>query len=97
MARKEYLQNRRRVIIVQSSIRRFLARRELKRLKIEARSVEHVTNLNRGLERKIIELQQRIDELISERKALIQNDNEMIEYKKEISKMEIELKIFAMN
>lgn len=62
-ARKEYAQTRAKIVLVQSCIRRFLARRALKRLRIEARSVEHVTNLNKGLEKKIIELQQRLDEL----------------------------------
>ncbi|CAG2105109.1 unnamed protein product [Medioppia subpectinata] len=91
-ARKAYQQRIRRVIIVQSLIRRFLAKRELKKLRIEARSVEHVTNLNKGLERKIIELQQKVDDLNSERKALIQTDGEISEYKSQFSRFETEIK-----
>ena len=78
--------------MVQSLIRRFLAKRELKKLRIEARSVEHVTNLNKGLELKIIELQQRINEFVNEKKNLIHNDIEICEYKNQISKLEIDIK-----
>ena len=65
-ARKTYRDTKQKIILVQSCIRRHLARKELRQLRIEARSVEHVTNLNKGLEKKIIELQQRIDELADE-------------------------------
>lgn len=40
------------------------ARRELKKLKIEARSVEHFKKLNKGMENKIMQLQRRIDEQV---------------------------------
>lgn len=66
ICRQKYLQDRRHVIIAQNAIRRFLARRKLRRLKQEARSVEHVKKLNKGLENKIISLQQRIGELVSD-------------------------------
>jgi myosin-5 len=46
-------------------VRRWLARRLYKKLKQEARSVEHVKKLNKGLENKIISLQQKIGELVS--------------------------------
>ena len=65
ICRCKYLQDIRHVIIAQNAVRRFLARRKLRRLKQEARSVEHVKKLNRGLENKIISLQQRINELVS--------------------------------
>jgi myosin heavy subunit len=42
-----------------------MARRLYKKLKQEARSVEHVKKLNKGLENKIISLQQKIEELVS--------------------------------
>ncbi|KAF6716511.1 Unconventional myosin-Va [Oryzias melastigma] len=38
------------------------AKRELKKLKIEARSVEHFKKLNKGMENKIMQLQRKIDE-----------------------------------
>lgn len=58
------------IIIVQSSVRKYLAKKEFRRLKAEARSVEHVKSLNKGLEKKIITLQQKITELTKENQAL---------------------------
>ncbi|XP_050443210.1 unconventional myosin-Va isoform X2 [Adelges cooleyi] len=51
------------IIKVQCCIRRWFARRCLKVLKKEARSVAHVTKLNKGLENKIYMMQQKITEL----------------------------------
>ncbi|CAG7709106.1 unnamed protein product [Allacma fusca] len=62
-ARKRYRKDRKDIVIVQSGIRRFLAKRQLKKLKTEARSIEHVKQLNKGLENKIISLQQKIEEM----------------------------------
>lgn len=53
------------IILVQSCVRKFLARRVFRKLKAEARSVEHVKSLNKGLEMKIISLQHKITELVS--------------------------------
>jgi myosin-5 len=66
LARRRYLQTVRRIILVQSMVRRWLARRLYRKLKVEARSVEHVKKLNKGLENKIISLQQKIEELVSD-------------------------------
>jgi Myosin heavy chain len=66
LARTKYLQNVRRIILVQSVVRRWLARRLYRKLKVEARAVEHVKKLNKGLENKIISLQQKIEELVSD-------------------------------
>jgi myosin-5 len=66
LARTRYLQTVRRIILVQSRVRRWLARRLYRKLKVEARSVEHVKKLNKGLENKIISLQQKIEELVSD-------------------------------
>jgi myosin-5 len=72
---------------VQSKVRQFLARKEFKKLKIEARSIEHQKTLNKGLENKIISLQQRLTEseksaaelrkLREEHKATIQHLEEL--------------------
>ncbi|XP_022250756.1 unconventional myosin-Va-like isoform X1 [Limulus polyphemus] len=70
LARKRYDNTIKRIITVQSCIRRWFARRELKKLKIEAKSVEHMKKLNKGLENKIISLQQKIEELARENKTL---------------------------
>jgi len=66
LARTRYQQTVRRIILVQSMVRRWLARRLYRKLKVEARSVEHVKKLNKGLENKIISLQQKIEELVSD-------------------------------
>uniref|UniRef100_A0A665X0D0 Myosin VAa n=1 Tax=Echeneis naucrates TaxID=173247 RepID=A0A665X0D0_ECHNA len=50
------------IVYLQCCIRRMRARRELKKLKIEARSVEHFKKLNKGMENKIMQLQRKIDE-----------------------------------
>lgn len=65
ICRKTYKKQRHQVIIAQSAVRRFLARRELKKLKKEARTVQHHITLNKGLENKIIKLQQQIGDLVS--------------------------------
>lgn len=62
MACKKRLRN---IIIVQSCVRKRQAKKIFRRLKAEARSVEHVKSLNKGLEMKIITLQQKIDEMVT--------------------------------
>lgn len=61
LARKRYGEKIRRIVIMQSCIRRFLAKRQFKRLKTEARSMSHLQTKYKGLENKIIELQQKFD------------------------------------
>ena len=48
----------------QCCVRQWLARRELKRLKIQARSVDHLKKLNCGMENKIIQLQQKLSKQV---------------------------------
>lgn len=75
------LKRRRQIIICQAAVRRFLARRQYKRLRIEARSIEHVKKLNKGLENKIISLQQKIDEVNKANNELKGYQNEVNELK----------------
>lgn len=70
MARKKYKQKIRQVVIVQSCIRRFLAKKKIKILKAEARSISHLQTKYKGLENKIIELQQKYDQLNKENASL---------------------------
>lgn len=63
-ARKAFLRTRNAAITIQCGVRRVLARRVLKRLKVEARSVEGMKAKTVGLEKKIIELQQTMDRRI---------------------------------
>lgn len=71
-------------MICQSAIRRFLAKRKYKKLKVEARSIEHVKALNKGLENKIISLQQKIDELHKQNNALEKNNNNITKEVKDL-------------
>ncbi|XP_055872959.1 unconventional myosin-Va-like isoform X4 [Biomphalaria glabrata] len=68
------------IVLVQSHFRRRKAKLQLKILKVEAKSVDHIKQVNKGLENKIIELQQRLDE-----KAKIAHQAQM--YEVEIVKM----------
>ncbi|XP_029109170.1 unconventional myosin-Va-like isoform X1 [Scleropages formosus] len=58
------------IVHLQSCVRRMRAKRELKKLKIEARSVEHFKKLNIGMENKIMQLQRKVDEQHKENKAI---------------------------
>lgn len=61
LARKLYNKKIRSIVIVQSCVRRFLAKRRFKKLKAEARTITHLQTKYKGLENKIIELQQKVD------------------------------------
>lgn len=65
LARWRFRRIKRAVVYLQCCVRRMLARRELKKLKIEARSVEHYKKLNFGMENKIMQLQRKLDEQVS--------------------------------
>lgn len=61
LARRRYNAMIKNIVIVQSCVRRFLAKKELKKLRTEARSISHLQTKYKGLENKIIELQQKYD------------------------------------
>ncbi|RWS07279.1 unconventional myosin-Vc-like protein, partial [Dinothrombium tinctorium] len=92
VARKNYKKEIRNVIIVQNQVRRWIAKRILRKLKIEAKSVERVKAVNKGLERKIIELQQKIDILNEENNRRKQIEASAEEAKNESIKLANELK-----
>lgn len=77
LARRQYLRNVACIVVTQSAVRRWFAKRELRKLKIEAKSVEHVKKLNKGLEKKIISLQQKIEELVKENKTFKSQGEDM--------------------
>lgn len=89
--RQQYRKDRKGVILIQNCIRRYLAKKQLRLLRIEARSVEHVTNLNKGLEKKIIELQQRIDELFEENRILRLTEGKYGNLRQEFATLEAEI------
>lgn len=70
LARKKYNRKIRSIVLVQSCVRRFLAKRQFKKLKAEARSISHLQTKYKGLENKIIELQQKFDVTNKENSAL---------------------------
>ncbi|KAI5635095.1 DIL domain-containing protein [Phthorimaea operculella] len=70
LARKRAAKMKRQIIVAQAAVRRFLARRQYKRLRIEARSLDHVKTLNKGLENKIISLQQRLGDAMEKNKMI---------------------------
>ncbi|XP_010723121.2 unconventional myosin-Vb-like [Meleagris gallopavo] len=70
LARQHYSRLRRAVLYLQCCYRRVRARRELHRLRAEARSVEHYKQLHKGMEIKVMQLQRRLDEQAQEKQQL---------------------------
>jgi myosin V len=70
LARKRYNRKIKSIVTVQSCVRRFLAKRQFKKLKAEARTITHLQTKYKGLENKIIELQQKFDVTNKENTAL---------------------------
>lgn len=69
-ARKNYAQDLRRVVIIQSLFRRRQAKKELKQLRVEAKSVNHYKEVQYQLENKVIELTQNLATRRDENKKL---------------------------
>jgi len=70
LAKRRYAKDMKNIVTAQSAVRRHWAKKEFKRLKIEAKSVNHQKELNKGLENKIISLQQRLTDVNRENKEL---------------------------
>ena len=70
MARRRYKTDVKHVIYLQSCLRRRLARKELKALRAEARSINKFKEISYTLENKVVELTQRLQERSSEKKEL---------------------------
>ena len=87
LARRQYHKRRHHIIICQSAVRRFLARRQFKSLKAEAKTISHIQKMYKGLENKIISMQQRIDELNKENGHLKHKNSEI-----SVLKMKLEMK-----
>ncbi|TWW66679.1 Unconventional myosin-Vb [Takifugu flavidus] len=69
LQRIKFRRARAAAITIQCAYRRMLAKRELKQLKIEARSAEHFKKLNTGMENKIVQMQRKMDEQSKDYKA----------------------------
>ncbi|OCT86947.1 unconventional myosin-Va isoform X4 [Xenopus laevis] len=72
LARVTYKRSLSAILYLQCCYRRMMAKRELKKLKIEARSVEHYKKLNYGMENKIMQLQRKVDEQNKDNKSLLE-------------------------
>ena len=68
--RRSYKKDVSGVILIQSCIRRRLARKELKALKAEARSVSKFKEISYRLENKVVELTQTLQKRTEEKKEL---------------------------
>ncbi|XP_060924298.1 unconventional myosin-Va [Limanda limanda] len=80
------------IVYLQCCFRRMKARRQLKKLKIEARSVEHFKKLNKGMENKIMQLQRKIDAQSKDNLLVIEKFNSQeTSSSAEKEKMRIEL------
>lgn len=64
LARTRFRRVRAATIVLQCCYRRMKARQQLKALKIEARSAQHLKKLNVGMENKVVQLQRKIDEQV---------------------------------
>lgn len=64
LQRIKFRRARAAAITIQCAYRRMLAKRQLKQLKIEARSAEHFKKLNTGMENKIVQMQRKMDEQV---------------------------------
>lgn len=84
LARVAFRQRLRSIVVCQSAVRRFLARRHYKRLRAEARTITHMQQMYKGLENKIISLQQRIDELNRQRGQLQKQNAEIPELRQRL-------------
>ncbi|XP_047426087.1 unconventional myosin-Vb isoform X1 [Mugil cephalus] len=62
LQRRRFRRARNAAITIQCAFRRLRAKRQLKQLKIEARSAEHLKKLNTGMENKIVQLQRKMDD-----------------------------------
>uniref|UniRef100_A0AAG5DD74 Myosin motor domain-containing protein n=1 Tax=Anopheles atroparvus TaxID=41427 RepID=A0AAG5DD74_ANOAO len=87
LARLRYRERLARIIKCQAAVRRFLARRAFKKLKAEARTVAHIQKMYKGLENKIIELQQRYDGLSKESAVLRKQNAEVLEMRQKLEGM----------
>ncbi|MEQ2209568.1 hypothetical protein XENOCAPTIV_001025, partial [Xenoophorus captivus] len=73
LAKEAYRRVRAAVVFMQCCVRRKASRRELLRLKAEARSVEKYRELNKGMEVKLMQLQLRVDQQVGHKEIFFFN------------------------
>ena len=84
LERRKYKKTLRGIVLIQCLFRRRQAKKLLKSLKIQAKSVDHQKKLNKGLENKIISLQQKLTESENVRKNLQSVENDYAAANKEL-------------
>ncbi|XP_067871988.1 unconventional myosin-Vb-like [Heterodontus francisci] len=88
-----YQRIRHAVIHLQCCYRRMMAYRQLKRLKVEARSVEHYKKLNKGMENKILQLQCKVNDQSRNKKMLVEQVTALTtSHRNEVEKLKTEIK-----
>uniref|UniRef100_A0A8C3EGP9 Myosin VB n=1 Tax=Corvus moneduloides TaxID=1196302 RepID=A0A8C3EGP9_CORMO len=70
LARVRFRRLRAAAVVLQCHLRRLRAQRQLRALRIEARSAQHLKKLNIGMENKVVQLQRKVDEQNKEYKLL---------------------------
>uniref|UniRef100_A0AAX7VQ24 Methyl-CpG binding domain protein 3b n=1 Tax=Astatotilapia calliptera TaxID=8154 RepID=A0AAX7VQ24_ASTCA len=89
LARQAYRRVRAAVVFMQCCIRRKAARRQLLKLKSEARSVERYRELNKGMEVKLMQLQLKADQEVGEKREA--SSTELAALRATIQKLESQL------
>eukprot|EP00834_Sanchytrium_tribonematis_P002988 NODE_105_length_19280_cov_0.929461.p1 type:complete len:1375 gc:universal NODE_105_length_19280_cov_0.929461:7419-11543(+) len=99
LARKDYKRELKLIIFLQSCIRRRYAYRELKQLRIEAKSANHFKDVSYKLENKVVQLtqaNQTKDQLIKElQDKLAASENNCLSWKERYTKLEVQSKSTA--
>lgn len=95
--RKQFLNFQRAIVLLQSHQRRREACVEVKKLRVEQRSIEHQKQLNKGLENKIISLQHKIDEQKKDFERLSNKEQELEIVKKDFEQLKITNKDLKQN
>uniref|UniRef100_A0A6Q2XQN1 Myosin VB n=1 Tax=Esox lucius TaxID=8010 RepID=A0A6Q2XQN1_ESOLU len=94
LTRRKFVRARNAAITIQCAYRRLRAKRELKQLKIEARSAEHLKKLNTGMENKIVQLQRKMDDQVRSRtRSLPTNRIMCTSLDSEVNKLQKELEV----
>lgn len=65
LQRRTFRRARAAAVVIQGAFRCMRAKRQLKQLKIEARSAQHLKKLNTGMEMKIVQLQRKMDDQVT--------------------------------
>ncbi|VTJ65246.1 Hypothetical predicted protein, partial [Marmota monax] len=98
MAHRHFQRLRAAAIVIQCAFRRLKAKQELKALKIEARSAEHLKRLNVGMENKVVQLQRKIDDQNKEFKTLSEQLSAVTSiHTMEVEKLKRELAHYQQN